>query len=556
MRNMIWSLAVFSLLAVLDPIALVAKDKVSISPRSPLLSVHDATLAVGGIATNKAFEESEINEIVKKIDEHFNVFWSRNGIHPTVPTTDAEYLRRVTLDLLGRIPSVAEIQLFTSDNSPGKRQKLVSGLLLKARYSKNMSVVLRQQWLPQTINNMQFQGAGVLFQNWLQEHLKKNTGLDEIVRHIVTAPTLFTPNQQVMQNDVFSNSAYSFNMAHEFKPENVAASVSRLFMGVKIECAQCHDHPFSPISRDQFWETAAFFADLQPVIAISKDPNLKREIRIQDVDPKKRKTVQARFLDDTSPVWRTDQSPRATFASWLTSSENQYFSRNAVERLWYHFFGYGFIDPIDEMGEANPEMLPEVVDLLAQSLIESHYDMNFIVKIITCTRAYQLSSKRTDASQDQQRYFARMNVKSMSAEQLMDSLEQATGAVRNSSPIGVANFPNNQELLTKFASTERSTERQTSILQSLTLMNGTYMTEHTHPERGSYLSAIIDAPFLNTQRKIESLFLASLCRYPTTSELQRFTNYVERGGSENNRKKALADTFWALLNSTEFILNH
>lgn len=512
-----------------------------------------------GPAVSVIIEEATADALAARIDKHFATFWAKNNIKPTDPADDAEFLRRVSLDLLGRIPSVAEVRQFLADADPKKREKKIAEMLNKTGFFNHFSTVLRQQWVPQTIDNPNFQFVGTQFENWLRGHLRKNTGMDQLVREIITAPTLFNRGRQPGAQPVdVNNSAFGFNQVNEFKPENVAANISRLFMGVKMECAQCHDHPLAAITREQFWETAAFFADLQPTVANATDPKLKREIKIQDVDPKKQKVVQARFFDDTQPEFKNDVSPRATFADWLLSANNPYFARIGVQRLWAHFFGIGFIDPIDEPGDENPELIPEIVEELTKAFVASKYDNRFMIKAITRTQAYQLSSRQTDPSQANNRYFARMNVKALSAEQIFDSLSQATGFSEGYQNPQQRQFPGNtrREFLTKFASTERSVERQMSILQALTLMNGSFISIQTSVERSNFLSAIAEAPFLDVYGKIDALFMATLSRPATSLEMQRFANHVVNGGTEKDEKKALTDVYWALLNSSEFILNH
>lgn len=511
-----------------------------------------------GPAVVVAREEAAISNLVARIDKNLGTFWARNKIKPSEPADDTEFLRRVSLDLVGRIPSVAEVRQFLSDGDPKKREKKVAELLNKSGFFNHFSTVLRQQWVPQTIDNPNFQFVGVQFETWLRDKLRKNAGMDQLVREILTAPTLFNRNQPGAVPVNVNNSAFGFNQVNEFKPENVASAVSRLFMGVKMECAQCHDHPFATISREQFWETAAFFADLQPTIANTSDMKLKREIKIQDDDIKKRKTVQARFFDDTEPKWKDDVSPRATFADWLLAPTNPYFARITSQRIWAHFFGLGFIDPVDEPGDENPPLIPEVVEDLAKAYADSKFDNRFLIKVITRTRAYQLSSRQTDPSQVSNRHFARMNVKAMSAEQLFDSLSQATGFSDRAQDPQQRRFPGSTrgDFLAKFASTERSVERQMSILQALTLMNGKFLGDQTSVERSNFLGAIADAPFLDVYGKIDALFMATLSRPATSSEMQRFATHVSNGGTDMNEKKALADVFWALLNTSEFILNH
>jgi hypothetical protein len=518
-------------------------------------------LVLPGPAAAVVNEEAAVAALAAKIDKHLEVFWARNKIKPAETASDAEFLRRVSLDLTGKIPSIQEIRKFVASTDPKKREKKVAELLNRAGFLNHFSTVLRQQWVPQTLDNPQFQFIGGQFETWLRNRLQSNTGMDKIVREILTAPTLFARGRGPQPQPVdLNNTPFVFNQVNEFKPENVAANASRLFMGVKMECAQCHDHPFAPISREQFWETAAFFAELQPAIANISDAKLKREIRIQDPDPKKVKTVEARFFDDTEPKWDDKVSPRETFVNWLTAPENPYFARNAVERMWAQFFGLGFIDPIDEPWSENPELIPELVEDMAKAFVASKYDNRFLIKAIMRTKAYQLSSRMNDATQGNARYFARMNVKAMTAEQLFDSVAQATGYADpslNSNPQQrqFGQGPR-RDFLTKFASTEKVTERQTSILQALTLMNGRFVIDQTSVERSAFLASIADAPFMDVNGKVEAMFLATLSRMPTTEEIQRYESYIQRGGTDNDQKKALSDVFWALLNSSEFILNH
>ena len=218
-------------------------------------------VALPGPAASIAINEAAIAETVATVDRHLESFWAKNKIKPAELTTDAEFLRRVSLDISGRIPAVQEIRLFVANTDPKKRQKKVDELLNRAGYANNFSSILRQLWLPQSLEDPQLQFVGFQFEEWLRVQLQKNAGLDKIAREMLTAPTLFARGRNgQMVDENASGTAFGFNRVNEFKPENVAASASRLFMGVKMECAQCHDHPFAAITREQFWETAAFFA--------------------------------------------------------------------------------------------------------------------------------------------------------------------------------------------------------------------------------------------------------------------------------------------------------
>jgi Protein of unknown function (DUF1553)/Protein of unknown function (DUF1549) len=335
-----------------------------------------------------------------------------------------------------------------------------------------------------------------------------------------------------------------------------------MFLGIKLECAQCHDHPFAKWTRQQFWEYAAFFSGIQPgqqgnFFAGGQDRPDLRQLKIAGTD----KVVQARFLDGTEPEWRAGSNTRVTLADWMTRADNPFFARAAANRLWSHFFGIGLTEPVDEPADDNPPSHPELLDDLARQLAEHQFDIKFLIRAILTSKAYQLTSAGGDPGQDDPRLFARMAIKGLTPEQLFDSLAQATGyrePPRSLDPRAFlfnGNTPRG-DFLSKFASQGKRTEHQTSILQALALMNGRFVGDATSLERSEVLAAVIDAPFLDTAQRIEALYLASLTRKPTTGETARMLRYVEGGGAKKDPKTALADVFWVLLNSSEFLLNH
>lgn len=498
-------------------------------------------------------KDVSVEAIVRQIDQHVSDYWTRNSITAAPVADDAEFLRRLSLDLVGRVPSAAEARAFIDSKDADKRNKKIDELLGKAGHLNHFASVFRQLWVPQTTDNPNFQFIGSQFETWVRSKLKDNTPMDKIVREILTVKTLFA-GRGAQAFDTNQVSPFLFIQANEFKPENVAASASRLFMGVKIECAQCHNHPFAPYKKEQFWEMAAFFAEVQPAIANVSDVKVKREIKIPDTP----KVVPARFFDDgQEPPWDLKKSPRETFSDWLTSPKNRYFAPNMVNRTWAHFMGRGLIEPIDEPSEDNPPIIPELLEDLSKAYIESGYDHRLLMRAIARSKAYQLTSRQTHETQGDPRNLARMSVKAMSGEQLFDSLAQATG-YQDPTPQQQRqfNFGVRREFLNKFASTEKATEKQTSILQALTLMNGQFMSEQTSTDRSQFLAGVIDAPFLKTAGKLEVIYLATLTRKPTPEELEKHSSYVERGGTSGDKNKALTDVFWALLNSSEFVLNH
>jgi hypothetical protein len=300
-------------------------------------------------------------------------------------------------------------------------------------------------------------------------------------------------------------------------------------------------------------------------VNVGREVANRRELTIPGTEHK----VQAVFLDGTQPNWKNNTNPRATLAEWMTRKDNPYFARAAVNRIWGYFFGSGIIDPVDEIAGGEHEAShPELLDELARQFAEHNFDLKYLIRAITASCAYQLSSLATHTSQDDPRLFARMPLRGLSAEQLFDSIAQATGyrEEMNTNQRGFfGNTSARSRFITRFANaSDRPTEVQTSILQALSMMNGQITAASTDLEHSETLTALLDAPFMDTAERVQTISLAVLSRKPTPRELSSLVGYVEKGGSagdtsadkDKNYHRALADVFWVLLNSGEFFLNH
>ncbi|HSQ55239.1 MAG TPA: DUF1549 and DUF1553 domain-containing protein [Gemmata sp.] len=526
----------------------------------------------GGVrAGDPAAPRDAADEIAALIDRHLAAEWAARGIKPTTPADDAEFVRRVYLDLIGRVPKAAETREFIEDRSPAKRAALVERLMTMPGFAGHMASVTRAAWLPQTISNVQFAYAGYQFENWLRSKFRDNMPADEMVRKLLTIP--FQVNAQNPQfrfvqanrNDPESQTLIGFYQANEARPENLGAAVSRLFLGVKLECAQCHDHPFARYTREQFWEFAAFFAEMNPLPGTRPGfvgPIQPQADRNRLTIPNSEKTVVARFFDGTDPIWSADRNPREELATWLTSPANEFFAQNMANRMWAHFFGYGILDPLDEPGDNNPPSHPELLASLGKAFAAAKFDNRVLIRGITRSKAYQLSSKMTHPTQSDPRRFARMNLKGLTPSQLFDSLVAATGhrepGFMRQNQFNFNPQPNNprSQFINRFASNEKLAEAHTTILQALMLMNGQFITDVTSLEKGEVLGAIADLPGWGTEDRVTALFLTTFSRNPTPEELAKFASYIDRGGANADKKKALADVFWVLLNSPEFLFNH
>jgi hypothetical protein len=511
--------------------------------------------------------------VAEKIDQYFAKRWAEANAKLAAPADDAEFLRRLYLDLAGRIPSTAEARAFLNDAQPNKRARLVEQLLASQRYALHLTNVLRALLIPEANNNFLVRLQQGDFEAWLKKRVAANIGYDQLTRDLLTAP---------IGGQGFGNyfggggepTPLAFYTAKEFTPENLAAGTAKVFLGVSVECAQCHHHPFADWKREQFWSFAAFFSGVKSqrvmdfLLPGTEVPDSK-SLTIPGTD----KIVQAGFLDNTKPEWQKVANTRATLAAWVTSPANPYYSRTAVNRTWAYFFGAGLVEPLDEIAGAAASGHNELLDMLAREFADHQFDLKFLIRALTATRAYQLSSAAVGKAQDDPPLFDRMALRAMTGEQLFDSLEMATG-YRDSgsgndllSAITGGKRSARAEFLTKFANpTERPAKVQMSILQALALMNGKVITDATSLEQSETLAAVLDAPFLTTAERIETLYLATLSRKPTAKELERADRFVAdavkraQGATAPAQaviyNNALADVFWVLLNSSEFALNH
>jgi hypothetical protein len=505
------------------------------------------------------------------IDQHLAARWAANNVEPAPRADDAEFLRRVYLDLAGRIPPAAEVRAFLADNAADKRQRLVEKLLASPQYVEHFTNIWRGLLVPEAANNPDGPALDPAFDAWLRKQVSDNVGYDKMVREILAVPfaanvaprpaPMPVPDGQQPPAPMPSPAAYY--TVKDVKPENLAASTARLFLGVRLECAQCHHHPFARWKREQFWGYAAFFAGLQRQnqgdgVTPIREVFDRREMKI----PGSETVVPALFLDGGEPRWKFKVGARVTLADWITAPDNPYFARAAVNRMWAHFFGTGIVEPVDDLEGQDAPSHPELLQEMARQFVAHGFDWKFLIRGITASQAYQLSSTQTHPEQADPRRFARMAVRGLTPEQVFDSLVQATGyrapaPPRQDMPDDAEPAPDRALLMARFAvSGERRTEAQTSILQALTLMNGKFVADVTSLKGSGTLALVAGDKDLDTAGKVEALFLAALSRKPTVRESQRLVKYVESGGPLKDSRFALADVFWALLNSGEFILNH
>ena len=554
-----------------------------------LAAVVPARVALSAESVPPRNDAPAVKALAEAIDREIARQWAESNVEPAPRADDAEFLRRVWLDLAGTIPTAAEARAFLDDTAADKRERLVEALLQGPAYVNHATSVWRALLLPEAEAGNQAQFLAPDFEAWLRRRVADNVGYDTIARELVAMSMEGSGRRGINPFDRGDQppSPVAYYLAKQAKPENLAASTARTFLGIRIECAQCHDHPFASWKREAFWGFAAFFGGIEkqgPADAfgpIREIPD-RRELTI----PGSERVVRASFLDGSEPRWRSQVGSRVVLADWMTARDNPYFARAGANRIWAQLFGTGLVDPVDDLNDANPPSHPDLLDELAREFAGHGYDPKFLIRALTSSRAYQLTSDASGSTQDDPHLFSRMAVKGLTPEQLFASLLQATGRP----PVAGGRSPGRQgdaflaEFLQKFSRRdEKPTEAQTSILQALTMMNGRLMAESTSAARGPTLGAVAEAPFLDTGGKVEALFLAALSRRPRPQERARLVEYVERKGVEpapgvtldlikrrlgalarrqpipppdGGRDRALGDVFWALLNSPEFLLNH
>lgn len=514
-----------------------------------------ASLLLSAVAQTPAFaNDKDASALAARIDQRIAAAWDK-VLKPAARTDDAEFFRRVHLDLVGHVPSIVEIRDFLDDPRPEKRRLWVERMLQAApddpsyrdAFSFHFANVWRSWLLAQT--NQQALSQQTALEVWLQQRLKSNVRYDQLVRELLTLDTIpFSPRGSL------EGSPAAFYLANDFQPEGLAASTARLFLGVKLECAQCHAHPFARWTREQFWEYAAFFTDLPPLArpnmpASKSDPH--SGIKIMGTD----KVVKARFLDGQSPQWKNAKT-RPTLADWMTAADNPYFARAAVNRLWTYFLGIGLVEQLDGPGEGENANYTALLDDLARAFVASGYDLKFMIRAIVASETYQRSSAVTSEPQPDRKQFARMPLRGLSPEQLFDSLAVATECTETAPVepseliLGGSQSPRAQ-FLAKFPNQNQPTDYQTSILQSLYLMNNSFIARQTSVRKNQTLATLAEQQTSNAS-KVESLYLVVLSRKPRPEESTRFVAYLDAGEA----KSELSDIFWILLNSPEFILNH
>jgi hypothetical protein len=491
--------------------------------------------------------------------------WKKAGVKPAKPASDEEFLRRAYLDLVGRIPNVQEARSFLQTKETDKRQKLVAYLLEHPDYAKNFAT----QWTILLIGRGN-QGRMVdrpSLTNWLRKQFAGNRPWNKVVHELVAATG---SNKE--------NGAVNYVLAHlEFDAVPLTSRTTRLFLGQQIQCTQCHDHPSNEWKQGDFWGINAFFKGIRAELVRKPDATglevvdhteLHDEPTESYVSFDRRNSMVGiafpKFLDGRKISQGTDVIRRAELGKLISDPKNEMLGKAFVNRMWAHFLGRGFVNPVDDFGSHNPPSYPELLDKLALEFKKSGYDIKKLCRWITASRAYQLSSlsgPKTKTGEKDDSLFSQMQLKPMTPEQLFDSLLTATMAHRTNSGDDSNRRRDAwlQQFLFAFANdeAEESTSFQGTIPQALMMMNGELMREALSGKPGSFLCDVIEQAGRQGRSPetymINSIYLAALSRYPSGKEVAKAHEYL---AAFPDSLQVLQDLFWALLNSNEFVLIH
>ncbi len=479
--------------------------------------------------------------MTERVDALLAERWLAAGVEPAALADDASFLRRLHLDLTGVIPPVADVQDFLADENPHKRRELIDRLLVSPGHYTHLADVWRDLMLPRRFDPEQTAGL-IGLQNWLRRQFVENRRYDRIVADLLVA----TGGDEA--------GPALFYTALGVKPEELGTATSRIFLGIRLDCAQCHDHPFDRWTQQDFWGYAAFFAQLQQRTTNAATMRLvdveAGDVRLPDTDT----VVSARYPGGATVDEGERGTRRQQLAIWMVSRENPYLGRAAVNLVWSELFGRGLVEPLDDFGDHNPPSHPQLLAELSEWFVASGYDLERLYRVLANTRAYQLSSIVPSAGAPAAELFARMTVKTLTAEQLYDSLARVALRPGSEGQERLAD-PRRQAFVMKLQSQTRTpTDFELGVPQALTLMNGAELIAVTDEAQSGLLQAL-EAPYLDDGQRVDVAFLAALSRRPRPAERSEFLEYVT-ARPENERQQALGDVVWALVNSAEFMLNH
>ncbi|NND97477.1 MAG: DUF1549 domain-containing protein [Pirellulaceae bacterium] len=497
-----------------------------------------ALIAVGTLRAQTS--GPSISEAVDQINHMMTEAWQRDGVTPAAISSDAEFCRRVWLDLAGVAPPVSQLRRFLDDTHSDKRQALIDQILVSPHHASHMAATWNDILLPSDAQSIQQRQNVTALENWLRDQFIDNTPYDYFVASFLTAGGAADRGPAI------------FYTTREVEPKKIAAATSKIFLGIQLQCAECHDHPFDRWTQEDFWSYAAFFGQLQQSDQQFNNAGFIIDRPNGDVTlPESDTVIPPRYPGATNPPDEDiTNNRRRQLTIWLASRDNHYFVRAAINRAWAHLFGRGLVDPVDAMDKDNPPSHPEILDYLTEFFIQHRFDMRTLLTTLARTDAYQLSSAILGEDRPPPESFAAMTVKTLTARQFYDSVQQ--NLLRRSPTVGADGFDfQREQFLNRMRATDTTPrDYPHGVMQALGVMNGPKMTQATSPVQSGLLASL-EAPFFSPDDQIETLFLATLSRMPTGPEINRIHSFRGQRESDQERAEFLSDVLWTLLNTAE-----
>ena len=494
-------------------------------------------------ATENSYVDRLINDKLKRL-----------RITPSDLCSDEVFIRRAYLDVIGLTPTPEQLTAFVEDKEPKKREKLIDALLARPEFV-DMWVMKFAELLKirSSQENQVSYKAALQYFTWLQDQLSKNVPMDQVVQQLLSST-----------GGTFDNPATNYYLVERDKTK-LAENTAQAFMGMRIQCAQCHNHPFDRWTQNDYYGFVSFFSQVGR--KSGEDP---RESIIfnagggETPHPITSKPLPPKFLGGEVPDVK-GKDRREVLAKWLASKDNPYFARNLSNIVWAHFMGTGIVDPVDDVRISNPPVNPELLDALAQNFTDYNYDFKRLVRDICTSRTYQLSTQATPSNASDTRNFARGPIRRIRAEVLLDVISQVTetkekfkGLPLGSRAVQIADGDVSSYFLTTFGRAKRETvcscevSMAPNLSQALHLLNG--QTTQGRVEQGGVVNRMLIVEKRPAEEVIEQLYLRCLSRKPTAEELTKLKGMLPEDPTE--KRKLIEDVFWALLNSDEFLFNH
>lgn len=476
-------------------------------------------------------------------------------ITPSEVADDATFLRRVTLDITGTMPSPEEVRSFLSDKSAKKREKKVDELLERPEFTE-LWVMKFAELLQIRTDNNQFQYKSALqYYDWLKDQFARNVPMDKLTQELLTA-----------KGGTFANPAANFYKV-ETDVLKLSENVAQVFMGMRMQCAQCHNHPFDRWTMNDYYGFAAFFAQVgrktgedqrETVVFDRGNGGVRHPVGNRDIPPK--------FLGTDGGKPEAGQDRREVMAKWLASPQNPFFARNLANIVWAHFFGQGIVEPVDDVRISNPASNPELLEELGKRFTDSNYNFKKLVRDICASRTYQLTPKSNPTNAEDTRNFAKGTIRRLRAEILLDAITQVTatrnkfrGLPEGSRAVEIVDGRTTTYFLTTFGRASRDTvcacevKMEPNLSQALHLLNGD--TVNNKIQSGGLVNAMTKEG-KSPEQIIEEFYWRALSRPPTQTEQSKLITYVADAKTPAEKNTVLNDLFWAVLNSKEFIFNH